>query len=666
MIEKNAQTISEQMNREIRSLQNGTLKNEKLVEDVVEQLGKFQSEFINLPKVLREKIQDLEKTTFSITVFGRTMAGKSTLMEILTHGSGASIGKGAQRTTRDVRTYVYQGLEITDVPGIAAFEGKDDEMIAMEAAAKSNLILFLMTDDAPQAKEAECLKQVLELGKPVICIVNIKVNIVPNGSLKLFERDLRKKFSQDRLEMIRNQFLEFGRFWGQDWHSIRFAYVHLKSAFLSQQTENEEIREQLYAASRFADVENLIIDEICQNGSFYKLKTFSDGMVVPVLAIMEELFRQSAHNSQNGSSLIKKRKELKDWAIRFQNLGRKRIEECLREISNELKEEAISFAEDNYDNSAAGIEWEQVMKRQDITKRTNDLLIQLNNDCYAEIQEISRQIHKEIEFNHQILADYYIRGEDIFDIKRWIGWGTVLFSVASLFTPIGILGTVLIGLGGTLFSWFFEDKQKKIQRARKKLQNRIFENIDKNIETLKEQMNRIFEDEIVNKNIWKVIDEIDANVNSFFILSRVQRNFAISLNHNLQRINRTLINSALDYLNCFEAKDNILNIARVPGIGIMFLLRAGEEFPSFAARKLSELLKEKIWFVIDTGKLKSILIQAIWPKKERQYIDKDSIRIQYIDDKPQISHIPFIEKRNVNIRNRVRLAQQLTELLIMK
>ena len=55
---------------------------------------------------------------FSIVVFGRTMAGKSTLMEILTHGNGMSIGKGAQRTTLDVRDYHWQGMRITDVPGI--------------------------------------------------------------------------------------------------------------------------------------------------------------------------------------------------------------------------------------------------------------------------------------------------------------------------------------------------------------------------------------------------------------------------------------------------------------------------------------------------------------------------------------------------------------------
>lgn len=79
-------------------------------------------------------------------------------MEILIHGNGDSIGKGAQRTTLDVREYKYRGMTVTDVPGIAAFGGEDDTQTAFEAAKKADMVLFLITDDAPQPSEAECLK----------------------------------------------------------------------------------------------------------------------------------------------------------------------------------------------------------------------------------------------------------------------------------------------------------------------------------------------------------------------------------------------------------------------------------------------------------------------------------------------------------------------------
>ena len=134
-------------------------------------------------KNLRGRMKD-----FSIVVYGRTMAGKSTLMEILTHGNGESIGKGSQRTTLDVRDYYWNGLKITDVPGISAFsldekEARVDESLALEAAKKADLILFLLTSDAPQPDEAEKLAQLRSLGKPVLGVINVKMSFNINDEL---------------------------------------------------------------------------------------------------------------------------------------------------------------------------------------------------------------------------------------------------------------------------------------------------------------------------------------------------------------------------------------------------------------------------------------------------------------------------------------------------
>ena len=172
---------------------------------------------------------DLEK--FSITLFGRTMAGKSTLMEVLTEGDGSAIGMGAQRTTRDIRRYVWNGLAVTDVPGIGAFEGEEDTRLAFDAAKTADLIVFLLTDDAPQAVEAECFSQVKDLGKPVIVIMNVKVSIDAGKSRKLIERDMKRAFDYDRIEDIRKQFCKFADMYGQNWDSVPFVSVHLKSAY---------------------------------------------------------------------------------------------------------------------------------------------------------------------------------------------------------------------------------------------------------------------------------------------------------------------------------------------------------------------------------------------------------------------------------------------------
>lgn len=228
------------------------------------QLVEIRDAFNRLSFAFKEELQNLREnlSMFSVTLFGRTMAGKSTLMEILTEGDGSSIGKGSQRTTRDVRKYTWNGLEITDVPGIGAFEGEDDEQIAFEAAKTADLILFLITDDAPQVAEADCLSRIVNLGKPIICIMNVKASIAEDKSLKLALRDVNKRFDMERLDKIRNQFLLFSEQFGQTWSHIPFVYVHLKSAYAALKAENPEKSRSFHEVSRIDYLKRRIVEQI--------------------------------------------------------------------------------------------------------------------------------------------------------------------------------------------------------------------------------------------------------------------------------------------------------------------------------------------------------------------------------------------------------------------
>ena len=210
-----------------------TLENQ--LSDIQDSVDNLRLSFTEDLEILKE---DLEK--FSVTLFGRTMAGKSTLMEVLTEGDGSAIGMGAQRTTRDIRKYEWNGLSVTDVPGIGAFEGEEDTRLAFDAAKTADLIVFLLTDDAPQAVEADCFRQVKDLGKPVIIIMNVKVSIDGNKSMKLIERDMNRAFDDERIEEIRKQFCRFGDTYGQDWNNVTFVAAHLKAAYEAVKCEKTE------------------------------------------------------------------------------------------------------------------------------------------------------------------------------------------------------------------------------------------------------------------------------------------------------------------------------------------------------------------------------------------------------------------------------------------
>lgn len=231
MLESTVATASEELQAEIDRLEFSNIRDDAVHKSLTDQLSRIRSGYTILPAKLREEVDQLSKYTFTVTVFGRTMAGKSTLMEVLTHGDGSSIGHGAQRTTRNVRRYKYKKLQFVDVPGVAAFEGKDDEDVAFNEATKADLIFFILKDEDVQPSVAECLSRIVSLGKPVVCLVNVKADIgstdITPVKMKMFKRDLEKKMRKEHLEGIKSQLFEFGHSYGQDWRVVRFAYVHL-------------------------------------------------------------------------------------------------------------------------------------------------------------------------------------------------------------------------------------------------------------------------------------------------------------------------------------------------------------------------------------------------------------------------------------------------------
>lgn len=345
-------------------------------ESLSQQLTETRSDLDRMSFAFRDDLQSQRENLgkFSITLFGRTMAGKSTLMEVLTHGDGSSIGRGAQRTTQDVREYYWNDLKITDVPGISAFEGEEDESIAFEAAKAADLILFLITDDAPQASEAECFGQILNLGKPVICIINVKASVAEGKSVKLALRDIERKFDEKRLAAIRDQFYSYAEKMGQNWRSIPFVYVHLKSAYMAQHVSDEATSESYLRASRIEHLKDVIVHQVRTKGKFYRIKTFIDIISIPMLTSMESLLQQSLVNSAQGRTILAKKRKLEAWKKEFEKTIETQIAACIAQIQSELNAEIAAFAEEHFADNNADRAWQRLLRERRIQDRCQELM----------------------------------------------------------------------------------------------------------------------------------------------------------------------------------------------------------------------------------------------------------------------------------------------------
>ena len=683
LLEETIATISLKIKKDIDQLNNNNnIKNSGIVNSLGTQLNTIIQNFQKVPQKLEMDLNKLSKTNFSITLFGRTMAGKSTMMEILTHGNGDSIGKGAQRTTRDIRTYTYKNMTVTDVPGIAAFEGEDDEIIAFNEAKKSDLILFLLTDDAPQASEAECLSKIISLGKPVICIINSKVNIDKNTSFKLFTRDIEKKMKLERLETIKSQFMEFSKIYGFP-TNIPFVYVHLKSAYLSQQEDWKELSSQLREISQFEILEKYIIKEVEKNGRFYKLKSFTDIVLVPIIDVFETLCEQAVENSYQGRIIIQNKKTLEIWTNNFHESSMERINNFTKSIIEDLKSEAEFFIENNYNNSNIDKEWRNIIKNQNIESKAEDLLNELMKDCNLKLQRLYDQLCSDLKFSHTTFDDKSLKSSYIIDTKRIFNWSTRLLNtgliIASFFAktaslrtatliptlmvsstnPIGIALSA-ITIIQVIGERFFTDKEKKIKKTKDKLRKEINNSLVNLENNLHSNMISTFNQEIIDKLIKPTIYELNKSINSIFKLSDRQWDLSKTLNSSLFNINMLVFKEALSYIGHKEIENIATNIVRIPGKNMIILLENNTYFPNNAKKDLKHLFKEEINFIYNKNK-KSILSQTLG-----KTFNRDNIKIEYIDGQPRIAHIENLGILDTKRLNRLRLGQQLTELLIMK
>ena len=661
-IKADIDAVSDDLKRNLSKENHRQVNTNEVSVQLRKQLRQAVFELDQLPKQsrasLNEKHARLNK--FSIALFGRTMSGKSTLMEILTNGNGSSIGKGAQRTTRDVRSYEWNGLTVTDVPGIAAFEGREDEEVAFKAAAQADLVLFLITDDAPQDEEAKCLARVRALGKPVLGVLNVKEALKSADDMPL----LRRKFDPERLGCIVEQFHEFVDRYSPGPH-IPFFYAHLRARFLSQQPGYELQKEALESASCFQCVEEEIASEVIGRGSFLRWKSFIDVAVGPMMALSEKLMEFSAQNSSSSRVFVDKKRQAETWSSQFRKGGEERITVFITKEMNALRAEIPSFVEDNYERPDAGERWERLVESRELDRKAKKLVEQIQDECRDELSDSTRQLKAELDFVGRFAGDRRISMASIFDTKRTWDWFTTGLSGGLVIAAL-ILGgvplvwaaaAVAVGLAGRLVSRFLESRREKAQKQRAELKDKLEADVEKMENKLKEELHNRFFDGVLDKQVRAHIGELSAITSDVSTLADAQRRLAWRLNGQQKEMHRALLDEALVHLGQEDCRNLVLDVARVPGQAMLLLTELGITIPEDVRKDLETLLGEEVRYAINTPNKASILVQTIGRDcKQRQVRIEPDI---------QAAHVPVDDVDAVAV-SRIRLAQQLTELYVMK
>ena len=531
---------------------------------------------------LRRDLQSLRERQkeFSVVVFGRTMAGKSTLMEILRHGDGASIGKGNQRTTRDVRDYRWQGMKITDVPGICAVDGRADEELAMEAAKAADLILFFVSDDAPQEEEAAKLAELRKLGKSVLGLVNVKAEINPNRRA-LALRVIRDRLSEtENLDAICAQFREYGiKKYQQNWEGIPFVYTHLLAAFLGQKSQLNDA--ELYEASNFAAVEEYILEKVQRDGAFLRIKTFVDCAVNPMQEHMEQLLRHSSLNAQDGMIFRRKWHELDNWREEFIPRVQEKYNDLQTRIAREIEVGIEDFVEDNYEGDI-GAKWNYYMQQNlGLEEKCNAFLKDVERVCERKQRELWDDLRVERQLSGRVRLGEGFSVDGVSDTKTWMQLGA-----AGLIFVNPIAGAVLSGLVALLG----DSKAEKICKQKAEIRSNL-------TELMEPIQNHLTDQTIdqVNQIIRERINELET-----VLVAADQRRLALAheearaagrMQTELRNLNMELWAEAQRYAGVTKDID-LMTIARIPGVQTRLLAR--KELTQKDRKKLQAVLGEEV------------------------------------------------------------------------
>ena len=625
------------------------------IKDICKAFGELSEQPRDRLKKLRGSLN-----SFDITLFGRTMAGKSTLMEVLTHGDGKAIGNGAQRKTRDIRSYEWNGLRITDVPGIGAFNGQKDEDVAFDAAKNADMILFLMTDDGVQSQEAECFRSILELGKPVLCIMNVKASVDISEDVRYITEDIDEAFQIPRLEEIRRQFIAFGSLAGQDWNAVPFVYTHLRSAFLAQQTKDPQKAGILTAASRINNLKNAIAQRVSTRGELYRVKTFIDAVAAPIGSAVDLLLEQSCLNELQSYMISDKKKSLHKWIERFEKSAYDRVASDVNNLKSQLYSDASDFAARNIGSREINSKWDKYLKELKLNERGKELMEELSQQADDEIRELTRSMKKELEFAVTYSADMTLKSRRILDTRKLFEWGMVatggLLVIAALVfpaaAPVLLLASVGVGLVKEFFGGYLPDKAKLERGAREKIENQLRENINVICQKYRDSLEKSLRDILDKLNLLEA--DLDSVCEVVSELSSTQGTLAQQLSGSLRELHRSLLCKALSLIGRPELSMRIHDAAMIPGFECAVVLAPHTVFPELERQELCNLLGESIRFLPyaedKTELVRMILGNGSCTLKKRG--DKISAVLKNGDDPVVI--------------NKAKLAQQLSGIVITR
>ena len=454
-LKKSIDEASEIINECIEDMKRYHINDESLIQSIRTQLQTVQTEFDKSYYDTQKSLINKSKMSsmFNITLFGKTKAGKSTLMEILTHGDGSHMGKGGQRTTRDIRNYEWKGMTVTDVPGIDAYGGQEDDEKAEKAATYADLILFMITAGQPEGSEADWMVKLKKMDKPMLCVCNYKQSIgerIDDFRLKRLLSNPQKMKERMNIEELVNQ---FNTFLNEQLPNERvdFIVTHLLAKFYSQQAEYESKKVELEKVSRFSHVEQSLINEVNTNGVLHRKKSYLSIIDAPLYQQMNQLFAFSADAYSQFRVIQDKISLYEDWCEIFNKTQKNQIANIITIEYNKLRNSIPGVVERHLEDNDIDIAWKKHCERFKTQDNIEKCIESIKAKLEQKTIDLFSEMKTEMNFSFKFKEETGLGNYQFINWKKGMEWAGTLSSaglgIAAILTASGPLGWAALGVG---------------------------------------------------------------------------------------------------------------------------------------------------------------------------------------------------------------------------
>lgn len=562
-------------------------------------------------KLAKKSFAQKERTIsdFTISLLGRTKAGKTTLHTILTNQGRNYIGEGKQRTTRYNRVFQWNLLRIIDTPGIGSpeAEGRTDDEIAESVLGESDIICFVIADDSILRDILEFIERIAELNKPIVILLNHKDNIRANVKYRRFLDDPSGWLAEENeasLSGHKNRIQEYADSKGFG-SLIQIYPVFLLAALMSTEDAYADDSDLLWNSSNLETFITSLKMWVTQYGIIKRSQTLIDEAIHTFDASRKRI--EKAERDLNDE--IDKLTERKTQKIKLLKRTEKQVINEIREILSDsfrrlAKKEAYRFAEEAYDNGdASPKKWEKFIERIQFEKEVTGEIYQALDIYLQKAEEITNNLFEDVYFsikNSITTDDIKIPININLRATTRIAGGVIGFAGAIAFivlesNPIGWVLTgvgVLLELGSSLFMTREQKRKKGVDKIYYSIRNEIEKTADSEIDKTVKRISKGLSKK--TRDIEKMFDILTEGMQKTLDYSnRLNEGYSSEI----VRLNKIYALRILQFIGTGDNNDEInstkvLNVKR-SNDGQM-IITVPEDIPAFNTEKLKDVIADNI------------------------------------------------------------------------